>query len=126
MRLDDEDRIEILAAIADEGATVLWIKKDPVAIDPERPWLGNTTTPTSYSATIAFVDVATAAGYVTQWRRDSDVPSSGLFGLMGAHSFTPEINDRVIRAGMEDLIVKDVTASAPAGHVLFYLIEFAA
>ena len=127
MRLEQQDIEDIRAAIRDEGMACLWVKDTLTLIDPAKPWLGSTAQPTEKPCTIAFVDMATAAALVTQWRPDADIGSSVLFGLMGNEpGLEPKIGERVLREGREDLIVKDVTEAAPAGVALFYVLEFQA
>jgi hypothetical protein len=126
MRLDAQDLADIRQAITEEGATCLWETKTKTAVDANKPWLGTTSVPVEHSVSITFVDIATAAAMLSQWGKDTEVSSSTLFGLMGNHGFTPGIGERVLRAGKEDLIVKDITEAAPAGVALFYLVEFSA
>ena len=124
MRLDNEDIADILAGIQDEGAQCLWETKTQIPKDPTKPWQGTTSTPVTHPVWIVFVDMATAAALLTAWGKGSTISSSTLFGIMGNHPFAPAIGNRVLRAGQEDLIAKDITEASPAGRALFYLIEF--
>lgn len=126
MNLDAEDIADILQGIRDEGGDALWLTTTTVLIDPAKPWLGSTTTTIELPVRISYVDTATAAVLMQQWRPNTDLSSSSLFGLMGNHSFDPKIGEIVRRTDKEDLVVKDITAAAPTGTPLFYVLEFQA
>jgi hypothetical protein len=124
MTLTAEDIAEAKDAIREEGVRVLFEQVASTPIDATKPWLGTTDVPTEYQAWIAFVDQATAAAMITDWKKDADYSSSTRFGIMGNHGFEPQVGNRVKRAGKEDLVVKDVMASAPADIPVFYVLEF--
>lgn len=127
MRLDAQDIAEIQQAIRDEGVDCQWEVVSSVAVDPAKPWLGNTNTPVLTPVWIAFVDTATAAAMLTQWGKDSDVQASSRFGLMANHApLVPAIGQRVLRTGKEALVCRDISEAAPADVPLFYLLEFSA
>lgn len=126
MNLDLQDTADILAGIRDEGGPAVWVTVVRALRDPDKPWLGTTSVPTDVPVFISFVDMATAAALIEQWRPGADLSSSSLFGLMGNHGFDPQVGERVKRDGKEDLVVKDVTEAAPTGTALFYVLEFTA
>lgn len=126
MNLDAEDMADILVGIRDEGGPAVWVSLTRELKDPAKPWLGTTATPTEHSVSISFVDMATAAALLKQWRPGTVLSSSSLFGLMGNHGFDPNIGETVKRSEKEDLVVKDVTEAAPTGTPLFYVLEFKA
>lgn len=124
MSLAAEDMADALEAIRDEGAEVTLRSVVSVPTDPNKPWLGGVDTPTDTPVWIAFVDQATAAAMLGEWRKDTEVAASGRFGIMGNHGVEPEIGNIVARAGKEDLVVKDVMVAAPADIPIFYVLEF--
>lgn len=124
MSMTAEDIAEAKDAIREEGVRVAFQQVESTPIDPAKPWLGTNDVPTDHIAWIAFVDQATAAAMVTDWKKDADYSSSTRFGIMGNHGFEPQVGNIVKRAGKEDLVVKDVMASAPADVPVFYVLEF--
>lgn len=126
MNLDAEDTADILAGIQDEGGPAVWVTTTRALKDADKPWLGSEATPTNVDVWISFVDMATAAALLEQWRPGTDLSSSALFGLMGNHGFEPKVGERVTRTDKEDLVVKDITEAAPTGVALFYVLEFQA
>lgn len=124
MSLTSEDIAEAKDAIREEGVRVAFQQMTSTPIDPKKPWLGTTDVPTDHIAWIAFVDQATAAAMVTDWKQDADYSSATRFGIMGNHGFEPQPGNIVKRADKEDLVVKDVMASAPADVPVFFVLEF--
>ena len=126
MNLDAEDMADILAGIRDEGGPAVWVTTTLALIDADKPWLGTTPTTKNVPIFMTFVDVATAAALIKQWRPDTELSSSSLFGIMGNHGFDPKVGEVVKRTNEEDLVAKDIATASPTGKALFHVVEFQA
>ena len=126
MNLTAQDLAEIRAMIEEEGMECVWREAEGALVDANKPWLGSDTANIDTPVWIAFVNVATAAAMLTQWKDKVELSSKSLFGLMGGYGVEPSIGDLVLRPSGETIVVKDIASAAPAGEVLFYILEFQA
>jgi hypothetical protein len=126
MSLAAEDVADALDAIREEGAPVNFVTVESVPINPDKPWLGTTDTPTEATVHMAFIDQATAAAMVNEWSGDAELPASTRYGMLGNNGFEPSVGQVIKRPGKEDLVVRKVMIAAPADVPVFFVLEMSA
>lgn len=83
--------------IQKDGQTVTWSKSALTPIDPDQPWLGDTSVVTNYTPFVCFVPASGGFYTLIQYLKGTEVPKTGTYGLMAPQAFMPEITDLVMR-----------------------------
>jgi hypothetical protein len=118
-----EDQSEMVAnQIARKGQLVTWrqIVLDAPA-DPNKPWIVGTQVETDYSVKIAFLPDDFKNKETVRYMVGTEIPTGFSIGFMAKQSFTPKLNDVIIREGVE-LVVRTLDIYKPAGSPLLYVL----
>jgi len=112
-----------LKLIKKNGQSVTW-RQTPVTIaDANAPWLDAPSTPVDYSPHICFLPIDREGQEYLASLGDTEAVTGSYYGLMGQVSFTPRINDIVIRDGVT-LDIKSINLLSPNGQNILYTIIF--
>lgn len=121
----DEDIAAALEMIQEFGQLCTWQKQVSTPTDPAHPWFGGEAPPQDFNPYIVFLpatDSASSGFGLTKFRKGEDVPAFSTFGLMGAQDFTPEVADKLFRAGLA-LTVVGVDTIAPADKPVLHILS---
>lgn len=124
MRLDAQDRAEILVGIKEEGSTGVWTKAAKTPKDPDKPWLGSDTVPTAYPVACLFVDAATAQAFIRAYALDTEVSFRSLYGILGWEGIDLAVGEKFTTKGGKQYIAKRVATATPADVPIFFIVEF--
>lgn len=116
-----------LKKIKAKGEAVIWVKQNQVTPDANKPWRAEAPvgSPTTYPVSMVFL----APGGIAQQSSEhlmsgTSVPEGGQRALMHSVTFTPELNDIVLR-GNDTLHLKGIDPVAPNGEVIIWKLRFA-
>lgn len=92
--------------------------------DPDKPWNGGTNVPVESDVFICFVPVRNRdSRQFIEALAGTEVQIGKLAGLMGNVPFEPNLNDVVIRNGVE-LRMTTIDLLSPNGQKILYTLEF--
>ena len=114
-----------LRLIKKNGQLVTWrsIPAETPA-DASKPWNGGANVPVESSVYVCFVPVRDRdTRKLFQYLTGTEIQIGQLAGLMGNVSFTPNLNDVVVRDGVE-LRMSQIDLLSPNGQKILYTLEF--
>lgn len=118
----------VLRVIAKDGQAVQWQQPatDATAppVDADQPWNATDAPSTQYGVNILFLPTGKGNNAFLAFLTGKDVPTSKLYGLMGAvEAFKPTALDTVYRDGVA-LAITSIDVLAPNGQIILYTVEF--
>ena len=102
------------------GQSCTWRKTDVSTPNPVKPWEMIPGTVTDAAVKVVFVSKF-KEHFFLKYMANTEIPEGLFVGYMAAQSFTPAINDLLIR-GSETLTIQAVDIVAPNGEPILYIV----
>ena len=110
-------------AINKYGDACTWVQKAETTPDANKPWEAGSGSNVNNSVNILFLRDDLEDRQLYHYLRRSNVISGLVNGIMPVVSFTPKLNDYVIRDG-EQFEIAALDYEKPGDRIILYYIEF--
>jgi hypothetical protein len=123
MGVYDRQIAQVNRQVTAKGEQCIWNQASaPVVADPTKPWITSKGQPEAQTVSILFTSSASNA--LARLLAGSNVETGKLRGIMPAQSFTPDLNDQIVRSDGTVLELDSVEPLAPNGQVILWWLGF--